>query len=303
MAVNVPPQAQNAIQQRFQTLWHSSALFQIIQRVLDQPRDCLGLRLTLLLLIFYGSSDLTLDVPLRVICGLMLMIPELITHSGLWVIICGCIWWMNAANWLWIDNHQFLISYWCLVCTLGISSKNRDAVLAWNGRLLVGLVFLFATIWKLLAGEYWTGSFLHYTFLTDDRIAAFATMIGGLSPDVLPQNQLLESVLKTYPQAGLSVTLGTSPWLQRFTIAASYWTLLIEGTVALAFLGVGWWGLARFRNWLLLIFIATTYVLLPVLGFASILIIMGLAQCSQEQRRDRLAYLLLLGGLQLTRLI
>jgi hypothetical protein len=61
--------------------------------------------------------------------------------------------------------------------------------------------FLFATIWKILAGEYWDGAFLHYTFLADDRVESVATAIGGLSPNALPQNRLLETLLKQFPQA------------------------------------------------------------------------------------------------------
>ena len=291
---------------RFRQFWQSSQPLQSIrdvtQSLLDQPCHGLVLRLTLVLLLLYGSSNLILDAPLRIVCGLMLISPGLITHQGMWVLVCGLVWWVNAANWLWIDNHQFLISYWCLACALAVSAKNTDAVLAWNGRILVGLVFCFATLWKLLSGEYLNGSFLHYTFLTDDRIQAFATFIGRLSPDVLPQNRLLEVVLKTTPDACLEITLGTSPGLERFALVFSYWTLLIEGAVAAAFLLIGIHWLARLRNWILILFVATTYFLLPVLGFAYVLIIMGLAQCPPKRSGDRIAYLSLLAGLQLARL-
>ena len=306
MALKTSLPAQDSTPSRFKLVWQASQPLQIFRDIthslLDQPRHYLVLRLTLVLLLLYGSSNLILDVPLRVVCGLMLISPSLVTHQGMWVLVCGLVWWINAANWLWIDNHKFLISYWCLACALGVSAKNTDTVLAWNGRILIGLAFLFATLWKLLSGEYLNGSFLHYTFLTDDRIQSFAAAIGGLSPDVLPQNRLLEAMLKTAPQSALEVTLATSPLLERFALFASYWTLLIEGAVAAAFLLIGIRWLARCRDWILIIFIATTYFLLPVLGFAYVLIIMGLAQCPPNRDRDRIAYLALLAGLQLARL-
>ena len=279
-----------------------NVLTPVIKSLLQQPSHHLVLRLTLILLFLYGSSTLILDVPLRIICGLMLVSPTLITSQGLWILICGFIWCMNAVNWLWIDNHQFLISYWCLVCALGVSAKNTDAILAWNGRILTGLVFLFATFWKLLSGEYLNGSFLHYTFLTDDRVATFASLVGRLNPGVLSQNRLLESTLKVMPDSSLSVTLETSEALRTFTLSASYWTLLIEGAVAAAFLLVGVHWLARIRDWLLMLFVATTYFLLPVLGFAYVIIIMGLAQCSTNHVGKRLAYLSLFASLQFARL-
>ncbi len=306
MALNISPPPQDSKPNRFKQFWQDPQPLQIFRDIahslLEQPRHYLVLRLTLVLLLLYGSSNLTLDVPLRIVCGLMLISPSLITYPGMWVLVCGLVWWVNAANWLWIDNHKFLISYWCLACALGVSAKNTDAVLAWNGRILVGLTFLFATLWKVLSGEYLNGSFLHYTFLTDDRIQSFASAVGGLSPDVLPQNRLLEAMLKTTPQAALDVTLGTSPSLARFALFASYWTILIEGAVAAAFLLIGLRWLAQRRNWILIVFIATTYFLLPVLGFAYVLIIMGLAQCSPNRVSDRIAYLSMLAGLQFARL-
>jgi len=283
-----------------------SSIFQSFQAILDdllaQPRYLLVLRLTVLLLLLHGSSSIILDVPLRVLCGLMLISPPLLTNQQIWVIICGIVWWVNATDWLWIDNHKFLISYWCLVCAIGVSGKNPDRVLAWNSGILISLTFLFATGWKIFAGEYWDGTFLHYTFLTDSRVGAFATFVGGLDPGVLSQNWLLESTLKLIPQEGANVTLGTSQRLKIFTLAASYWTLFIEGIVAAAFLlrKIHW--LYRFRDWLLIIFIVTTYFLLPVLGFAYVLVIMGLAQCPSEKVAVRSTYICLFGLLQLARL-
>jgi hypothetical protein len=267
--------------------------------LLTQPRYLLVLRLTALLLLLYGSSSITLDVPLRIVCGLMLLSPALLTNQLVWLFICGIVWWVNAFDWLWIDNHKILMSYWCLVCTLGISAKDPNSVLSWNARLLIGLTFLFATGWKILAGEYWNGAFLHYTFLTDPRLEAIAIWIGRLNPDVLPQNRLLELTLKLIPQAAASATLMSSSSLQLFTRVSSYWTLLIEASVAVAFLVPG----VRWRDLLLMLFIATTYFILPVLGFAYILIIMGLAQYPTRQVKIRIAYLSLFALLQFSRLL
>lgn len=279
-----------------------SGLLPFLNELLAQPRHLLVLRFTALFLLLYGSSTVFLDIPLRVLCGLMLLSPILLTNQVMWVMICGIVWWVNATDWLWIDNHKILITYWCLVCALAVSSKDTDEVLAWNGRVLIGLTFLFATAWKMLAGEYWDGAFLHYTFLADDRVEYVATAISGLSPNTLPQNRLLEVLLKQFPQAIRSVTLTTSPRLQAFTLAASYWTLLIEGGVAIAFLINPLRLFSQFRDWLLIVFIATTYFLLPVLGFAYILIIMGFAQCSSKHTVVRVAYIGLFAFLQLSRL-
>ena len=50
-------------------------------------------------------------------------------------------------------------------------------------------------------------------------------------------------------------------------------------------------GFIAVRNGLLLFFVATTYAVAPVLGFAWILLIMGLAQCPSSLPKTRLAYM------------
>ncbi|ELR99476.1 hypothetical protein [Gloeocapsa sp. PCC 73106] len=271
-----------------------------LRELLSQPRDVLVLRFTALLLLLYGSSTVVLDVPLSILSGLMLLSPVFLTSQVLWVIICALLWWINATDWLWIDNHKILITYWGLVCALAVSAKDADEVLAWNGRLLIGLTFLFATIWKVLAGEYWDGSFLHYTFMLDPRVESVAMFIGGLSRETLVQNRLLEVSLQEFPKKIGQITLFTSTRLQWFALAASYWTLLIEASVAIAFLLPSFF--SRYRDWLLIVFIATTYFLLPVLGFAYVLMIMGFAQCHPQNTGIRVTYICLFAFLQLARL-
>jgi len=274
----------------------------LLRELLDQPRYLLALRLTLILLMLYGYTTLSLDVLLKILCGLMLLSPSLITNQTLWIVICGLVWWVNSQNWLWIDNHQILISYWCLVCALGVMSKNPDRVFAWNGQIMIGLTFLFATVWKIIAGEYGNGAFLHYTFLVEERVEEVATFISGLPPYALPRNQLLENIYQQFPKILEGVTLSSTPRLELFTWLASYWTILIEASVAISFLGGLIFAFFRFRDWLLIIFILTTYFLLPVLGFAYILIIMGLAQCSVEHKLTRIVYIIIFALLQFARL-
>ncbi|MGK7911439.1 MAG: hypothetical protein AB4050_08140 [Synechococcus sp.] len=280
----------------------SKLVFSLFDDLFEQPRHHIVLRLTLLLLFIHGSTTLLVDVPLRVICGLMLLSPALLLNQVMWVMICGLVWLVNATVWLWIDNHKILIAYWCLVCALATSSKNSDGVLAWNGRLLIGLTFLFATGWKVLSGEYWDGSFLEYTFLTDIRVESVASIIGGLSQYSLEQNRLFESMLGQFPELIGSVFLLTSPRLQIFTLSASYWTIFIEGLVAVFFLIEDSRFISRCRDWLLITFVATTYFLLPVLGFAYVLIIMGFAQCPPKYKWTRISYICLFGVLQFARL-
>lgn len=269
--------------------------------ILAQPRHLVILRLSLLLLLLHGSTGWTLDVPLRMICGAMLLFDVLLPSRLLWLVLSFIIAMVNAHDWAWIDNHKYLITYWCMVCTLAVAAEDTDGVLAWNGRLLIGLSFTWAALWKLMAGEYFDGSFLEFTFLTDSRVETVARWLGQMSPSTLPTNRLLKEALVRFPGDQISATLTSTPALQRLALGSSYWTLLIEVAVAATFLLPNRLpAAAKLRDALLMLFIGTTYILLPVIGFALTLTIMGLAQCPRDRPRTRLAYLGMLVALQLT---
>lgn len=277
-----------------------SSFRQATAAILAQPRHLVVLRLSVLLLLLHGATGWTLDVPLRMICGAMLLFDVLLPSRLLWLVLSFCLAMVNAYDWAWIDNHKYLITYWCMACTLAVAAKETDSILAWNGRLLVGLSFSYAILWKLIAGEYFDGSFLEFTFLTDNRVETVARWLGQMPPSMLPTNRLLKEALITFPCEDISATLSTTPGLQRLALASSYWTLLIEGAVAVSFLVPDRVPMAKLRDVFLMLFIGTTYILLPVIGFALTLTIMGFAQCPRDRFRTRLAYLGLLVALQLT---
>src|SRR5262249_22474042 len=77
--------------------------------------------------------------------------------------------WRVVDAWPLGDNHSFLLCYWLLAIALATRSRDADAVLAWNGRALVGLVFAFATLWKVaLSPDYLDGRFFGVTLLDDE---------------------------------------------------------------------------------------------------------------------------------------
>lgn len=278
-----------------------SSIRQATAAILAQPRHLVVLRLSLLLLLLHGATGWTLDVPLRMICGAMLLFDVLLPSRLLWLALSLAVALVNAHDWAWIDNHKYLITYWCMVCTLAVAAEDTDSILAWNGRLLIGLSFSWAVIWKLIAGEYFDGSFLEFTFLTDNRVETVARWFGQMNPSTLPTNRLLREALASFPCETISATLSTTPALQRLALVSSYWTLLIEGAVAVSFLLPDRVPLAaKLRDAFLMLFIGTTYILLPVIGFALTLTVMGFAQCPRDRPRTRLAFLGLLVAIQLT---
>ncbi|MEO1401841.1 MAG: hypothetical protein AAFV72_11415 [Cyanobacteria bacterium J06635_1] len=271
--------------------WHWVRANPMITRLLSLPRTQLLLGLTLILVLLHGIDEfMWTTLPARCLAVAMLLSREWLRSRWAWLGLAVLLGGHTIWAWSALVNHDYMIAYWVGVCAIAVWSKAPKHVFAWNARLLIGLCFLFATAWKLISGEYLDGSFLHLTFLLDARLEMGAALLGGVSLDALAANRdLFESLGIVTP-----ATLETTPLLSTISVVLSYWTILIEGLVALAFLAPGIKYLYDNREWVLLLFIVTTYTVIPVLGFGGILFIMGLAQCKQPNRQKIYLTLLLL---------
>lgn len=266
---------------------------QTVFKLLQQPKYLLTLRLTLLLVLFNGISKLELaELPETILCGAMLTSSKLLTHRVIWLALGVAAVVSNVKFWFISFNHDYLITYWCLICVLAVFTKTPKRVMRWNARLSIGLCFFFATVWKFLSGEYLDGSFVHLTFLLDQRLEMGAFVFGGLNSEVLQGNREVFTLMQATDPLTAETILQTSPLMAWLSLVLSYWTLLIEGTIAIAFLSPRPQGLARNRDWLLILFLVTTYPFIPVFAFAAILALLGFAQCSVHHSNRLVVYLL-----------
>ena len=204
--------------------WLDKALNDLRQ----QPKHLLTFRLTALILLLYSPPFDTLsDFVLPIACGFLLIYPQLLNKKLIWLTIAVFFVETNLRFWFQFDNHHYLTTYWCLVCLLAAVKKDAEAeeILAWNGRILIGLCFFLATLWKLMANQYLDGSFLQLTFLLDSRLELAAFLFGGLEPDVLESNrEIYAQLINSNP--GTALTLTSSSMLSSFALVLSYWTLL-----------------------------------------------------------------------------
>jgi len=189
------------------------------------------------------------------------------------------------------DNHTFLTLYWIFAVALSLWFTDRYSVLSHNARILIGLCFLFATLWKLMSPEFLEGDFFLLTFLTDSRFFDFAELTAGITPELRSQNlsvfeNIIESTNRT--ESGNLQSTGTALLLSKFM---AYWTVFIEGWIAIAFLLPRKKAISKYRDIPLIIFMFTTYPIATVRGFATLLAVMGFAQCGQENKIMRIAYL------------
>jgi hypothetical protein len=253
----------------------------------------LALKLTLLLLVLHGGSNPTAEVPFRMLCGAMLVIPSLVTRPLLWWCLTAVTLVPNAMSWYIIDNHKYLITYWVLTCALSLHAANPSDVLRLSGRALIAIVFVCAVAWKLLAGQFIDGSFLHFTFMVDTRVHRLGTWLSaGTMDETLALRDAL-AFMSARGMEGIPLKMQAAPSLEYLTLPMSWATLLIEALVAAVFV-LGGRQISTWRHAALMAFIFMTYFLLPVVGFAAMLCIMGLSQCQQDDHLTKAGYLVLL---------
>ncbi len=229
---------------------------------------------------------------IAVISLILLLSKSMLQVGWLWLLMFLCALAMVFLERDEIDNHKFLMTYWLLVLALAAGHDRAESLIRFNGRALVGLVFLFAVIWKILPGEFMDGSFFHLTFLSENRFGAFSMFVGGLDTQAMRVNRMLFQVLYAVPAEDTAVILSSNEKMKTIALLSSYWTILIEGSIAVAFLAITSKRLDGIRDILLLLFVLTTYFLAPVISFGMVLCILGLSQCPQHMPRIKIAYVL-----------
>lgn len=192
-----------------------------------------------------------------------------------------------------VDNHTFLTLYWIFAIAVSLWFKNSYSVLSYNSRVLIGLCFLFATFWKLMSPEFLRGDFFLVTFLTDHRFFDFAELTAGITPEIRSYNLgIFENIINSTNRTESGILQSTSIALILSKFMA-YWTVFIEGWIAIAFLLPRKTVVSRYRDIPLIIFMLTTYPIATVRGFATLLAVMGFTQCGEENKTMRVLYVLI----------
>lgn len=262
--------------------------------------DLLTMGSLLLLLLNAGHHGFLLAFSLTA-CVVGLIVGKWRHSSLFWLSIASVLAVVNFSQWYLIDNHKYLMNYWCLAVAMAFLSGQPARLLAANGRVLIGLVFLLATGWKLCSSEFLSGAFFHYQLLLDERFVAVATTIGGLSTAEFFGNAGLAADLAN--SNGGAVILHDSHRIFWISQAFTWWSLIIEAMLAFVFL-VPWRRCTpRVRNGLLWLFAITVYPVVPVIGFGGLLLMMGMAQTPRDDRQAWRIYAALLVALPIYSLL
>ena len=264
--------------------------------------------LTLLMLLLHGPKDWYVRTPLILLAITGIVIRAARSSPGLWLSIAMFILAHDIVNWAGADNHKWLMGWWCLALGMATlaSGESQLKVVKFNARLLLGLCFAFATLWKVISVDYLDNTFFKFELLTDSRFRDAAYYVGGVEYDDLKENRSTrEKFKKSFRKDAEpleSITLISNPRIDVMAIGMTWWTIMIEGLIALVCLWPGDRLIAKIRSMVVLVFAATTYLLAPVLGFGWMVIVMGFAQCPEQYKKLRASFLIVLGLLYIYRL-
>lgn len=184
-----------------------------------------------------------------------------------------------------IDNHEWLLGYW--VFALGISRVGTAPLgsLATSARLLIGLAFAFATLWKVATPDYVSGNAFHSFLLFDTRFVGVGPALSDLTLSAVTENYRVFELVRATADSDVSFPVSDAIGVRRIALFMTWWTVAIEGIVAICFLTPPQGMLGQARHVVLLTFLFTTYVLAPVQGFGWLLIAMGLAEAPLDRHR------------------
>ncbi|MDA0349627.1 MAG: hypothetical protein O3C43_12400 [Verrucomicrobia bacterium] len=225
---------------------------------------------------------------LLILSGLAIIVRPLSRSPVYWILLTG--WYVGSQwpYWSHMDNHLYLFAYWCLAIILSLFSQFPEDVLAKSARWLLGLVFFFAVLWKLLSIEYLNGYFFEYALLADIRLSPVSLVL-GLSGETLSENRDLLSMYIFGADPTSQLTLTTSPWVPFVAKVLTWWILLSETAVAIVFLAPTRWFSDFWRHGSMLVFLYTTYPMAQVSGFGWILTAMGISQLKRSSKPIYLA--------------
>lgn len=251
----------------------------------------LPIRLTALFLLVNGGQ-LWYLVPIMItLAGLGLIFHSPLRTPALWMAVTLILVTWILRLWPIVDNHQYLAAYWSLSILLALGTPDPRRSLAVSARWLVGLVFLWAVLWKgVLSPDFRDGRFFTVRLMADARFEDPARMLSGLTRAEIRENRAYLDPYSDEEGGRPDPVLRLTPRFSFWVTALTWATLLSEAFLAMVFLLPLRGRATILRHGGLIAFCLGTFALAPVPTFGWLLIILGLAQVEPHDRRMRAIY-------------
>lgn len=251
----------------------------------------LALRLTLIDLILRPIGSWEIRVPILITSILGLVIPGLLKKPAIWFLLTVLTISRVILDWPLSDNHAYLLFLWCFAIFIFTLRKDKT-LLTQNAKLMIGLAFAFAFIWKaFLSPDFLDKRFFSFAIIEDPRFSQFTQLVCNISEDELYYfrdyiTQHIDGEL-IYVEV-IDFNLNCIDEVSGFL---TYYTLILELMIALLFLIPKHMAISKFRDYFLILFCLSVYSVATVEGFGWLLIAMGISQ-SDNKKIPVLLYIL-----------
>ena len=266
------------------------SIIKVLKQYVQRDAVEIAAQFTLLTLLFAQVGNAFTRPFILLIAAMGILLHHGYRQPQIWLVLCFFTGFRVFYEWPMADNHAYLLALWCLALSIACFSQSTSQILANNARILIGLIFLLASVQKISAPDYLDGTFFRYLFLADNRFEDFVVLFGNISyQDIDNARELLEKS----QFSALTVSDRIVPVSTEFNLLVNFstwWNVLDQIAVACCFLAPANSFLYKKRDFSLLIFCITTYAVAPVPGFGWLLVSMGLAQCGNNNR-IRVAYM------------
>lgn len=198
-----------------------------------------------------------------------------------------------------LPNHKYLYVYLMISVVVVLFAKANGEdwkhLFKKSARWIIGLCFLLATIGKVVSPDFMSGSFFEFTCLTDVRFHGMASVVTGMDLSVLFDGHMRFMQLLNTSHFDAQEVMPSAPTLRAVSLFLAYWTIFLEGMIAICYLVPKRFYLYQIREYFLLAFIFTTYPIATVSGFVTILSILAFIQSylSTKSRNFTLLYVII----------
>lgn len=251
----------------------------------------LALQLTLLDFILKPVGSWEIRALVLTVAILALLIPGLLKNTVIWFLLAVLTLTWLILDWPLSDNHAYLLFIWCFAVFLSTLIKDKS-MLAKNARAMVGLVFLFAFIWKaFLSPDFMDGRFFSLNMVEDPRFSEFTQLLCDIKKDELDN---FRDYVKQHVDGSFLFPENIKfdlKCINKISFFLTYYTVSLEFIIALIFLLPRKFLISKYRDYFLILFCISVYSLATVEGFGWLLIAMGISQCD-DKKHTKLLYLI-----------